>query len=189
MCQRRPCSNLRCHEAGCHEDRYHAEGLHEHSRHGKGCYEEADPVDRLLEDGGKAGRPDDKEFYGNRQHDSAHEEISRRAGRFHCAVETACWRNPIRQSGVIGMTMTASNVGSFADALIFRHSALVRVTHWVNVLCLSFLLLSGLQIFNAHPALYWGQYGADHDPSFLSMGAVQNGSTLQGVTRIGPLAI
>jgi thiosulfate reductase cytochrome b subunit len=90
---------------------------------------------------------------------------------------------------VIGMTMTASNVGSSADALIFRHSALVRVTHWVNVLCLSFLLLSGLQIFNAHPALYWGQYGADHDPSFLSMGAVQNGNTLQGVTRIGSLAI
>jgi len=87
------------------------------------------------------------------------------------------------------MTTTASNVSSSAEALIYRHSALVRVTHWVNVLCLCFLLLSGLQIFNAHPALYWGQYGADHDPSFISIGAVQNGNTLQGVTRIGSLAL
>jgi thiosulfate reductase cytochrome b subunit len=81
---------------------------------------------------------------------------------------------------VIGMTMTASNVGSSADALIFRHSALVRVTHWVNVLCLSFLLLSGLQIFNAHPALYWGQYGADHDPSFLGASHANGELTVRG---------
>jgi thiosulfate reductase cytochrome b subunit len=90
---------------------------------------------------------------------------------------------------VIDMVMPASNLSSSADVLIYRHSALVRVTHWVNVLCLSFLLLSGLQIFNAHPALYWGQYGADHDPSFISIGAVQNGSTLRGVIRVGSLAI
>ncbi len=38
----------------------------------------------------------------------------------------------------------------------YRHSAFVRVTHWVNVLCLFVLLMSGLQIFNAHPALYIG---------------------------------
>ena len=40
--------------------------------------------------------------------------------------------------------------------LIKRHSALVRVTHWINALCLVLLLMSGLQIFNAHPALYLG---------------------------------
>lgn len=37
-----------------------------------------------------------------------------------------------------------------------RHSSLVRITHWVNALCFAFLLMSGLQIFNAHPALYVG---------------------------------
>ena len=37
-----------------------------------------------------------------------------------------------------------------------RHSLATRVTHWVNVVCLTILLGSGLQIFNAHPALYWG---------------------------------
>jgi Ni/Fe-hydrogenase b-type cytochrome subunit len=40
---------------------------------------------------------------------------------------------------------------------IYRYSPLVRVSHWVNVLCLAILLMSGLQIFNAHPALYWGE--------------------------------
>jgi thiosulfate reductase cytochrome b subunit len=40
--------------------------------------------------------------------------------------------------------------------IIYRHSVTVRVLHWVNALCLFVLLLSGLQIFNAHPTLYWG---------------------------------
>jgi len=41
--------------------------------------------------------------------------------------------------------------------LIYRHTALVRATHWINVVLLTILLMSGLQIFNAHPALYWGE--------------------------------
>jgi thiosulfate reductase cytochrome b subunit len=40
---------------------------------------------------------------------------------------------------------------------IYRYGLLIRVTHWMNLLCLTILLMSGLQIFNAHPALYWGQ--------------------------------
>jgi thiosulfate reductase cytochrome b subunit len=40
---------------------------------------------------------------------------------------------------------------------IYRHPLLVRATHWVNALCLLVLLLSGLQILNAHPAFYWGE--------------------------------
>src|SRR3954470_6436558 len=73
--------------------------------------------------------------------------------------------------------------------LIARHSVPVRATHWVNVLCLTFLLLSGLQIFNAHPSLYWGQYGADDDVSVLAIGAVEDGDDLRGVTRIGNVSI
>ena len=41
--------------------------------------------------------------------------------------------------------------------LVYRHSAVIRLTHWVAVLCVTLLFLSGLQIFNAHPALYLGQ--------------------------------
>lgn len=40
---------------------------------------------------------------------------------------------------------------------VYRHPLLVRLTHWLNALCLLVLLLSGLQILNAHPAFYWGE--------------------------------
>jgi thiosulfate reductase cytochrome b subunit len=71
---------------------------------------------------------------------------------------------------------------------IYRHAAVVRITHWINAVCLAFLLLSGLQIFNAHPMLYWGQYGADADPPFVSLGAAYAPDhSLRGVTKIGPV--
>ena len=47
---------------------------------------------------------------------------------------------------------------------IYRHTGAVRVTHWVNVVCLLVLLMSGLQIFNAHPALYFGSKSTFDDP-------------------------
>ncbi len=43
-----------------------------------------------------------------------------------------------------------------ARRVVRRHALWLRVVHWVNVLCLTVLLASGLQIFNAHRALYWG---------------------------------
>lgn len=56
--------------------------------------------------------------------------------------------------------------------LVFRHPLVVRVTHWINVLCLACLLMSGLQIFNAHPALYWGSR-SNFDRPLLAMDAEQ----------------
>ncbi len=41
--------------------------------------------------------------------------------------------------------------------LTFRHSVWVRATHWIWVVALTILLMSGLQIFNAYPALNFGQ--------------------------------
>ena len=67
--------------------------------------------------------------------------------------------------------------------LVRRHAAAVRVTHWVNVLCLTVLLMSGLQIFNAHPALYLGS-ASDFRHPVLAIGAekVADGQ-VRGVTR------
>ena len=48
--------------------------------------------------------------------------------------------------------------------IIYRHSGAVRVTHWVNVVALLALLMSGLQIFNAHPALYLGSKSTFDSP-------------------------
>jgi len=70
-----------------------------------------------------------------------------------------------------------------------RHSLVVRITHWINVVCLTVLLMSGLQIFNATPALYWGQ-ASDFAHPLLSLHAVEapNG-TAAGVTEILGLRI
>ncbi len=54
--------------------------------------------------------------------------------------------------------------------LIHRHSLVVRLTHWVWALCLALLLMSGLQIFNAHGSLYWGP-ASNFGRPWLSMGA------------------
>lgn len=48
--------------------------------------------------------------------------------------------------------------------LAYRHPAAVRLTHWINVLCVLVLALSGVQILNAHPALYWGSQSNFADP-------------------------
>jgi thiosulfate reductase cytochrome b subunit len=66
--------------------------------------------------------------------------------------------------------------------VIRRHGVVVRITHWLNVLAFVFLLMSGLQIFNAHPALYWGQQSHFAHP-FLSMTASDQDPP-RGVTRI-----
>ena len=44
---------------------------------------------------------------------------------------------------------------------IYRHTLATRLLHWINALCVLVVLMSGLQIFNAHPNLYWGKSGAD----------------------------
>ncbi|MCA0434669.1 MAG: cytochrome b/b6 domain-containing protein [Proteobacteria bacterium] len=53
--------------------------------------------------------------------------------------------------------------------LIRRQRPATRITHWIWAICLFFLLLSGLQIFNAHPALYLGnESGFAYDNEIFS---------------------
>jgi thiosulfate reductase cytochrome b subunit len=73
--------------------------------------------------------------------------------------------------------------------LVPRHSATVRITHWINVFCFSLLLMSGAQIFNAHPRLYWGEYGADTDHAWLSVDSLHDKAGWHGVVRLGSLNI
>ncbi|URL57681.1 cytochrome b/b6 domain-containing protein [Luteibacter flocculans] len=72
-----------------------------------------------------------------------------------------------------------------ATRLVYRHRWPVRVMHWINVICLCVLLGSGLQIFNAHPALYWGER-SDPGKAVLALeGGVDAQGSPQGMTRIG----
>lgn len=42
-----------------------------------------------------------------------------------------------------------------------RHALTTRIWHWLNVVALVVLFMSGLNISNAHRFLYWGDYGFD----------------------------
>lgn len=72
--------------------------------------------------------------------------------------------------------------------MIRRHTVVTRITHWLNVLAISVLLMSGLQIFNAHPALYWGAKSTFADP-WVSMSKQEIGGEARGITTIGDYAI
>jgi hypothetical protein len=67
--------------------------------------------------------------------------------------------------------------------LIYQHSSMVRLTHWVGVACAAILLMSGLQMFNAHPALYLGQASSFEHP-IVSIGTAEKNGHEIGVTDI-----
>lgn len=57
--------------------------------------------------------------------------------------------------------------------LVYRQRLLTRLTHWIWAASLFFLLLSGLQIFNAHPTLYLGnESGFSYDNAVLAIYSV-----------------
>ncbi len=49
-----------------------------------------------------------------------------------------------------------------------RHTALVRVTHWLTFVCFAALLVTGLEIVVSHPRFYWGETGnVNMQPAFV----------------------
>ncbi|WP_447764505.1 cytochrome b/b6 domain-containing protein [Sphingopyxis panaciterrae] len=74
---------------------------------------------------------------------------------------------------------------SIPPTRVYRHRLPTRIWHWVNAVTLLILLMSGLMIFNAHPRLYWGQYGANPDYAWLAVGSTRDTGFLRiGETRI-----
>ncbi len=70
--------------------------------------------------------------------------------------------------------------------MVDRHRLSTRLWHWTNVVTFVIMLMSGLMIFNAHPRLYWGKYGANPDYAWLQIGATQANT---GYLRVGSLTI
>jgi Ni/Fe-hydrogenase b-type cytochrome subunit len=52
---------------------------------------------------------------------------------------------------------------------IYRHRVITRLWHWTTAIAVIVLIGSGLGISNAHPHLYWGQFGANYDSPWLSL--------------------
>ena len=67
--------------------------------------------------------------------------------------------------------------------LSYRHTLAVRIMHWTNVVALTILFMSGLNIFSAHPALYWGKSSyAGSGPVFQVTARESDGEVI-GITR------
>ena len=54
--------------------------------------------------------------------------------------------------------------------IAYRHRLPTRIWHWINALTVIVMLMSGLMILNAHPRLYWGQFGANFDHAWVDFG-------------------
>lgn len=72
-----------------------------------------------------------------------------------------------------------------ASYLYVRHTLPVRVMHWITVVSLTVLLMSGLMIFNANPSLTWGPSSQAGRPPVFEITSMRTSSgQLIGVTRI-----
>lgn len=100
-------------------------------------------------------------------------------------MPTETVRQSIHPAALDAAAVPSRTARRFDRNLIYRHSLLVRITHWVNVVCLAVLLMSGLQIFNAHPALYWGNLSDFAHPAFALSSEKAPDGKLRGVTVWG----
>jgi len=50
-----------------------------------------------------------------------------------------------------------------------RHTAVVRVTHWITVIAFFALLISGVEIVISHPRFYWGEVGNVNTPTLFTL--------------------
>jgi thiosulfate reductase cytochrome b subunit len=62
-----------------------------------------------------------------------------------------------------------SNSAAPTTAVASRHSAVVRITHWITTLCFLALLVSGIEILISHPRFYWGETGNVLTPALFTL--------------------
>jgi thiosulfate reductase cytochrome b subunit len=70
---------------------------------------------------------------------------------------------------------------------VLRHRAIVRVTHWLNALAIILLIMTGLNIFGAHPRLYWGNAGSvdEVERQWLRIGVSGTVANPEGWLEVG----
>lgn len=61
-----------------------------------------------------------------------------------------------------------------------RHALSTRIWHWVNVVSVAILFMSGLNISNAHRHLYWGQWGFDPADAWTDVMRFPGWATIPG---------
>ena len=74
---------------------------------------------------------------------------------------------------------------ALSERVVLRHRWPLRWMHWINLLCMLALVGSGLQIFNAHPALYWGEASTFDRPLLSMRGERLANGRQRGITVVG----
>jgi Ni/Fe-hydrogenase b-type cytochrome subunit len=64
--------------------------------------------------------------------------------------------------------------------VVLKHRLSTRLWHWTNAVIVFVMIGSGLMILNAHPQLYWGQYGANFDAPWFRVAWVFEGGRVPG---------
>lgn len=72
----------------------------------------------------------------------------------------------------------ASHSAALTTAVTSRHSAFVRVTHWITTLCFLALLVTGVEILISHPRFYWGEVGNVMTPPLFQLPIPSSRSTV-----------
>jgi Ni/Fe-hydrogenase b-type cytochrome subunit len=68
--------------------------------------------------------------------------------------------------------------------LVKRHRMSTRIWHWINAVAIFVMLGSGMMIFNAHPRLYWGHFGANLDKAWLELPQFPGWATIPGTYNL-----
>lgn len=61
-----------------------------------------------------------------------------------------------------------------------KHAITTRLWHWLNLICVVVLFMSGLNISNAHRYLYWGEYGSDPADAIYAVMRFPGWATIPG---------
>src|SRR5579864_3717186 len=77
----------------------------------------------------------------------------------------ACYHPRVAGSACVPTRASAVSAGVNSP----RHTAMVRVTHWVTTLCFFALLVSGIEIVMSHPRFYWGETGNVLTPALFKL--------------------
>jgi thiosulfate reductase cytochrome b subunit len=87
-------------------------------------------------------------------------------------------------TGMITEHQRANSDSAAGAPFVYRHRIVTRVTHWINLVCMTVLLMSGLQIFNARPDLYWGDKSDFERPALAMSAKVTSSGQEIGVTSL-----
>lgn len=86
--------------------------------------------------------------------------------RFNACAKAACMGQTRSRNDAADRPEQMSSTSSPS---VYRHAIATRIWHWINALTIFVMIGSGLMISNAHPHLYWGQYGANFDPAWIDL--------------------